>query len=311
LREALGALRAQSASVFAPFTPANALALSDVPACAAWPFTSSGPEVEEAPLPNVPTLILSGEDDLRTPTANAREVAKQIPDANLLVVPNTGHSVLGSDPTSCSQDALQALFAGKPVKRCTDRTPPSYELPTPLPPRRLGEVPPAQGDRGLPGRTLDAAVLTLADFDHQLVLALGERSEVEALSGITSVRTGGLLAGWGALVHGATVLHGYSYVPGVTVSGTVSTSAGTLRIGGPAAARGTIRVSADGALAGVLAGHSVHLTASGAARLRGETSSLEAQTARLESLLTGPRRPATTRAGGMTALLRYVFGVRS
>ena len=37
-----------------------------------------------------PTLILSGADDLRTPTANAREVAAQIPGSHLLVVPNVG-----------------------------------------------------------------------------------------------------------------------------------------------------------------------------------------------------------------------------
>ncbi len=117
LGEAIATLRAQQANVFAPFTPANALALSDVPTCASWPFASAGPEIDEAPLPNVPTLILSGADDLRTPTANASEVAAQIPDAQLLVVPNTGHSVLGSDPTSCAQDALQALFAGKPVEQ--------------------------------------------------------------------------------------------------------------------------------------------------------------------------------------------------
>ena len=80
-----------------------------------WPLTG-GPEVSTAPLPDVPTLILSGADDLRTPTANARAVAAQIPDASLLVVPNTGHSVLGADPTPCAHNALQALFENKPVK---------------------------------------------------------------------------------------------------------------------------------------------------------------------------------------------------
>ena len=110
-------------------------------------------------------LILSGADDLRTPTANAREVAAQIPDAQLLVVPNTGHSVLGADPTPCAHNALQALFEGKPVQQCKDRTPPALELPTPLPPRNLGAVPLARGNHGKAGLTIDAAVLTLADCD--------------------------------------------------------------------------------------------------------------------------------------------------
>jgi pimeloyl-ACP methyl ester carboxylesterase len=78
--------------------------------------------VEDAPFPSVPTLILSGADDLRTPTANAREVAAQIPDSQLLVVPNTGHSVLGSDQTHCASDALQALFAD-PADQALPATP--------------------------------------------------------------------------------------------------------------------------------------------------------------------------------------------
>ena len=82
------------ASALAPFGAANALDLSDVRACAHWPYTTPVPPARRGPLPNVPTLILSGETDLRTPTANAREVAAQIPDAQLLLVPGAGHSVL-------------------------------------------------------------------------------------------------------------------------------------------------------------------------------------------------------------------------
>ncbi len=130
------------------------LDLSELGACAFWPFTTPAPAAEDAPFPHVPTLILSGADDLRTPTANAREVAAQIPGSQLLVVPNTGHSVLSSDPTRCASDALQALFAGKPIKPCV-ATPPSPILnPTPLAPARLADVAPAKGNRGLPGRTL-------------------------------------------------------------------------------------------------------------------------------------------------------------
>ena len=80
------------------------------------------PAPDEAPLPDVPTLILSGADDLRTPTANAREVAAQIPDAHLLVVPNTGHSVLGTEPTR--------LRAATRCRRCS-RTRPIRAVPRP------------------------------------------------------------------------------------------------------------------------------------------------------------------------------------
>jgi pimeloyl-ACP methyl ester carboxylesterase len=262
LREALTTLRATPAKAFAPFTPANALALSDVPVCADWPFTPGGPEIDGAPLPNVPTLILSGADDLRTPTANARQVAAQIPDAQLVVVPNTGHSVLGSDPSSCAHDALRALFAGKAVKPCGQHRPPPLLLPTPLAPRSLGAVDPARRTHGKVGRTLGAALLTLGDFGRQAILAALEQGGGIALfGGLPSVSVGGLRAGWGALAHARVELHAYSYVPGVTVSGKSSSSGLTLRIGGPRAAHGTIRVNARGTLTGVLGGHRVHLAA--------------------------------------------------
>ncbi len=81
--------------------------------------------MDDAPLPNVPTLILSGADDLRTPTANAREVAAQIPDAQLLVVPNTGHSVLGADPTTCAQQRAAGAVRGQAGRsNAPTRTPP-------------------------------------------------------------------------------------------------------------------------------------------------------------------------------------------
>lgn len=303
--EALTALRAQPASAFAPFTRANALALSNVPACASWPFASAGPEVDEAPFPNVPTLILSGADDLRTPTAGAREVAAQIPDAQVLVVPNTGHSVLGSDPTPCAQNALQALFEGRPVRQCKDKTPPPLALPTPLPPRNLSAVPLTRANRGKAGRTLDAAVLTLADCDRQLLVTLLGTTGAESLQS-PSARSGGLLAGWCALSAGTQTLSDYSYVPGVTVSGRVSSGVAKLSVGGSAAAHGTLTI-ARGALSGVLAGRHVQLTAAGAAEVQQGASPLLAGS-RLAALTVSPTRLAALRSRGTAALLRYVLG---
>jgi pimeloyl-ACP methyl ester carboxylesterase len=304
LREARAALSAIGASAFAPFTSANALALSDVPACAGWPRTPGGPEVNDAPLPDVPTLVLSGADDLRTPTSGALEVANAIPDANLLVAPNTGHSVLGADPTPCARNALKSFFEQRAVKQCKDRKPPSIFLPTPLPPRALGEVAPTHGNGGLPGRTLHATLLTLGDFSRQLLLALLENIG-EALFGSGAVRTGGLRAGWGGIVHGKVLLHDYSYVPGVTVSGTLSSKGGTLRIGGRAAARGTVHVNAHG-LAGVLGGGRVHIA--GPAPIELGLDLAPSPPSRLGELVAHPRRLATLRTRGMAALLRYVFG---
>jgi pimeloyl-ACP methyl ester carboxylesterase len=138
LAEAKARISALPVSAIAPFTRSNVLDLSDIPACAFWPYSTPAPAPEDAPFPSVPTLILSGADDLRTPTANAREVAAQIPGSHLLVVPNTGHSVLSSDPTHCASDALQALFAEKPIEPCAATPPPANLRPTPLPPARAG-----------------------------------------------------------------------------------------------------------------------------------------------------------------------------
>jgi pimeloyl-ACP methyl ester carboxylesterase len=319
LGEAKRALEAQPRSVFAPFTANDALALSDIPACVGWPPTPEEPQAGLPPLPNVPTLILSGADDLRTPTANARAVAAQIPDAHLLVVPNTGHSVLGSDPTSCAHDALQALFANRPIEPCKQTKPPALLLPTPVSPRNLGLVAPAPGNRGPAGRTLDAAVLTLGDFERQVLLAVLERgAATNPLSRLPTVRVGGLRSGWGGTVRTGLLLHDYSYIPGVTVSGRISSQGATMRIGGSTALHGTIAIGRRGTLSGVLGGQHVRLAVPKSSSLGVNGASL-ALRSRSSALLTGAARTATPRVGGTAlplgsgtaALLRYALIVRS
>ena len=120
---------------------------SMVPDCVAWPYASPAPPLAGT-LPNVPTLILSGAQDLRTPTANARAVAARIPDTQLLVVPYTGHSVLGTDLSNCAENAVSAFFAGAAVSRAS-RQPTSSALPPRphAPGRRAARARP----RGQPG----------------------------------------------------------------------------------------------------------------------------------------------------------------
>ncbi|MCW3019046.1 MAG: alpha/beta hydrolase, partial [Solirubrobacterales bacterium] len=260
IAEAVAAARSLPASTFAPFTAANALALSDIEACAHWPFTAPAPAVEDAPLPDVPTLILSGADDLRTPTANAREVAAQIPDSHLLIVPFAGHSVLTDEPTPCASEALQALFAATPIQPCAPAPTPAILRPARLPPLRLARVSPARGYHGAPGRTLHTVALTLTDLTRRLTLGLtlGGASE----GGAPALRIGGLRAGWAELTGRGVSLHGYSYVPGVTVSGTIGVETEDLTVGGPAGAHGTLRGVPHRSLAGMLGGHRVALPAS-------------------------------------------------
>jgi pimeloyl-ACP methyl ester carboxylesterase len=261
LREAKAAAQAFGASAFTPFTAADALATSNIGACAYWPYTSPSPAVDDAPLPDVPTLILSGADDLRTPTSGAREVAAEIPDSHLLVVPYTGHSVLTQEQTSCASDALQALFANKPIKACPPAPIPASLRPPPLPPARLAQVQPAHGYPGLTGRTLQAVALTLGDLLRQFELQLTLDGFGESLT-LPTVALGGLRSGWAQVASTGLTLHSYSYIPGMTLSGKLKAGADTLAIGGDRAAHGSLRSGPASALVGTLDGQHVTLPAS-------------------------------------------------
>ena len=136
LAEARATARALPARAFAPFTAVQALASGDIEACAYWPYTAPAPALDSAAFASTPTLILSGAEDLRTPTSGARELAAQIPNSHLLVVPYTGHAVLEDEPTPCAREAMLALFAGTQIKPCASEPPPSSLSPPPLPPLR-------------------------------------------------------------------------------------------------------------------------------------------------------------------------------
>src|SRR6202035_4831945 len=115
--EAEAALNSMPGSDFYPFNAESALLDLTIPLCVAWPDAST-PSPPEGPLPDVPALILSGGQDLRTPTEDARHVAALLPHAQLLRVPYTGHSVVGSDLSGCANEALAAFFAAGHVRPC-------------------------------------------------------------------------------------------------------------------------------------------------------------------------------------------------
>lgn len=243
---------------FAPFTASDAFAFSEMAECADWPFSRPAPPRFEGALPAVPTLIVSGAEDLRTPTAGARAVAAQIPGSHLLIVPNTGHSALTTEPTACGVKALRALFESHAIASCPAAAPPRYLRPTPLAPRRLSQVAPEHGYRGRPGRTAEAVELTLGDFSRQLAIALLEAGGLEALIG-GHVRTGGLHGGWGGVSHRVLTLKDYSYVRGVLVSGWIGSERAQLRIGGRAASPGMLSLRRNHHLVGELGGVAVDL----------------------------------------------------
>ena len=52
---------------------------------------------------NLPTLILVGEEDVALPMEKSRRMHEQIPDSQLIVIPNAGHSPTIENPTAINQ----------------------------------------------------------------------------------------------------------------------------------------------------------------------------------------------------------------
>jgi len=235
---ATAAVRAQSAA-FAPFLPANVLPDVIANGCTAWPEAATDP-LQPGPLPAVPTLLLAGGQDMRTPVASARAVATRSPTAQVLVAPGAGHSVLGQ--LTCAQDQLARLLAGRPVSTaaCNREAPVPY--PVTVPPADLGAVRPS-GAPGTAGRVAHAARLAVRDGVDAMDAAT--EAGLERLPGIR----GGVARPLDFL--GTEIAFSrFSAVRGVTITGTIrfngSTFQGTLRVNGPGAWDGTLYLARRG-----------------------------------------------------------------
>jgi hypothetical protein len=84
--------------------------------CKFWVAGNAEPPFGTTTLPPIPTLIVSGMDDLRTPTEDAEALAATSPAARLLEVPDRGHSVIAS--SGCARRALAHFMADEPVSDC-------------------------------------------------------------------------------------------------------------------------------------------------------------------------------------------------
>ena len=83
------ALAARPDTAFAPWGRAAAGQAIELNGCIEWPdapFVSTPSQ----PLPDVPALLLSGRQDIRTPVEDAGEVAKLLPHSTFVTVPNSG-----------------------------------------------------------------------------------------------------------------------------------------------------------------------------------------------------------------------------
>jgi pimeloyl-ACP methyl ester carboxylesterase len=234
-RQAEAAAALQPDSAFVPFDRGALLENDLLQLCDRWPEAAVAPAFGPGPLPDVPVLLLNGEDDLRTPVESARRVAGLFPRSRLVVAPATGHSTLGSDLSGCAQRAFARFFRNHTVsERCPGarrRFPAS-----PPPPRALRRVPPARGVRAERGRALTALALTLRDVsEDSLTRFILDEGDPDLARG------GGLRAGR-YRIDGRNTLHlaGVVYVPGVRVSGTVRRF-GTRRQAGRVELAGRVR----------------------------------------------------------------------
>jgi pimeloyl-ACP methyl ester carboxylesterase len=226
-------------SAFTPFGSGAATQTDLIQLCRRWSEASPPPPSLPPSLPDVPTLILEGEFDLRTPLEGAQRVAAQLPQSTLVMVPATGHSTLGSDSSSCSLNAVTRFLERRSVSpTCSD--PPTALAPDRPAPLTLTEVEPMPRAPRSIARVLTAVDLTLTDVEEQLgtQAVLSFDSEDEG-----AVRGGGLRGGRFRAGGSGVAVERVVYVPGVRVSGRLLNRAGRV---------GIFRVSGSPAVAGVV-----------------------------------------------------------
>jgi pimeloyl-ACP methyl ester carboxylesterase len=242
VQQRIGAL---PAGTFAPFDPPIVVE-DEIDLCLRWPDVPRPPSpVAPLPYPTVPTLILQGGEDLRTPPEVSARVAARIPGSVRIVVPGTGHSTV-SDPRTCSRSAIDRFIAGKSLPKS-----PCKRIPTGIPavlgaPKSFSSLRISGGLPSKIGRTVSALGATLGDL--QLVVS----PAALAISG------GGLRGGSWAIRGNRLVLNRYEAVTGVTVTGS-GNSRIALRVSGAKAAHGTVTLKSGGRLTGTLGGRRVSL----------------------------------------------------
>ena len=171
----------------------------------------------------VPTLILEGAQDLRTPLEQGRRIAAGYSAASLLTIPYTGHSTFGNDVAKCAPAAAALFIGGGAVPAaCPAKPRPKDARVTPAFPARLGALGRKRSRRA---RTVIAARLTVDDV-------------VAELNRTGSRRFGGLRGGQASVRKKTFRLTRYQYIRGVRVSGRLRLAKGTLR--------GSVRIAGGG-----------------------------------------------------------------
>jgi pimeloyl-ACP methyl ester carboxylesterase len=251
--EARTRIAATPAGELGPFDLGTAFILSSpLQLCRLWPSAPAEPTLSKHPFPAVPALVVSGEDDVRTPVESASEVARLLPRGTLLTVPDTGHSALDGINAGCARRAARKFLSGRAPTRCKRR--PRLVPLEPVAPTSLSQLEPARALGGRPGQTLTALRRTLEDAAGQFNSALFAFDLFRA--GFPGLR-GGLLK----LKRYGFRLERFEYVPGVVVTGELrgeALSRGFVRVSGPAASPGRLRLR-RGILVGRIGGRRARL----------------------------------------------------
>jgi len=246
------ALAAIPPTDYDPFDPQTVLRTSYVDDCLAWPGDAIRAPFT-GPLPDVPALLLGGRLDTRTPLENARATALELPHSTIVALKGSGHDALDSDITGCTAQALARFIEDVAVGHpCLNRD--NGVAPTPLPPHSLSDFRSAPGVGGSRGRALFAVLDTVTD---------ARLAALQTLFAGLQVRGGGLRGGSfsaQASFEGRLRLRDYAFVPGLRVSGSLSSSqgsiSGTVHVSGTA--NGTLKISSRGTVTGTLGGRHVH-----------------------------------------------------
>ena len=264
-------------AAFFPFDSTTALTTTMIKLCVGWPVVAP-PFTPAGPLPDVPTLVVNGRADLRTPLEDAILVKSLIPSAQILAIPHTGHSALSSDEgrERCARRAVAQFFARQVVTPCAPSENP-YS-PIAVAPTRFESLRPTRRG-GKVGRTITAALRTAQDMRRQVIgdaIAAGQFPS----------SLGGLRGGRATVRNRVIRLIDTVYVPGVKVSGSVPVlgSRQVLRISGSKAARGRLVVTAT-TITGRLGGRKIDVDAQSAGAASVSADGLPSTRASLDRLM--------------------------
>ncbi|MFL5945907.1 MAG: alpha/beta hydrolase [Gaiellaceae bacterium] len=217
--------------------------------CEQWPSPAGNTPLGPGPLPDVPVIAINGGFDMRTPVANANNVINRFPQGKLLVVNGVGHSVIGSDVSTCSWGYVRQWILGTlnaPDRaECAQRVQPIAKVVTAFPKRPKRTV---SQTLSVAGKTLREAEATFW-FGQEGFVARG------LFGGRLRNDAGGRTF----------TLTRYSLAPGVLVSGKLrladigppSTYTGTVKVAGSAAVAGTLKIAKNGRITGRLGGRRV------------------------------------------------------